>query len=243
MTPAEARLRAREMFRALSKISPRVGPTDFPSRGGHRDNPEFFERAAVLADVVLQSDRPEVGEALALAVNGRVTPWSGRFAHLGVGAALPYGTEGTELKNAVDQAGDVLFPPRRGRCLPNREALWGLVSGVHGTGPEGKRAMRGIWSTLREACTPGPGGKMSHAKAMSLADRALHGHNVEGARYYLRGQRIATFLYVNMGDTYDATICLVVSWNGRYVWRYEVSTWGDLVEATERRFPNGEWVS
>ena len=39
--------------------------------------------------------------------------------------------------------------------------------------------------------------------------------------------------YVNMGDTYDVTLCKVDG-------RYRVSSWGDVVEAWDRKHPRRE---
>ena len=239
MTPREARAIAKVMFRELAKIPPRL-----PS---HQDNPEFFERAAVLADVVLQSGRPDVmgesvalgvGEALALAVRGRVTPYSNRFIHMGIGAQLPPATEATELANAIQWAEQILFPPRRRPCMPSRAELWELVRRAHGDDVRGRRVMRELWRHLSETCgySSYSLGHLEHR--MSEANDAIGGFGVERAAYELdtqRGmERPIDFYYVNTGDTYNATLIGDVRRR-----RFYISTWGDEVERAERRFGEG----
>ena len=232
MTPSEARAVAKRMIRELWKVAPRL-----PS---HADNPEFFERAAVLADVVLQTARPDVGEALALAVRGRVTPYSGRFDRMGAGAQLPAGTEASELLNALFQAGNILFPPRRSPCMPNPTELRKLVENEHGRGPEAQRALRRLNAALRETC-----GHSSHPEsAMEIANEVLGGHGIERAAYEVttrRGEmgRPVDFYYVNMGDTYAATLIAARGSDRFYSRRFHISTWGDEVERAERRYGEG----
>ena len=225
MTPREARAIAKTMFRQLAKIPPRL-----PS---HRDNPEFFERAAVLADVVLQSDRPEVGEALALAVRGRVHPYPGRFLSAGVGSPVPPGTGATELANAIQWAEQTLVPPRRAPCMPNRAELWELVSRGHGDDARGRLMMRGLWRSLRGICD-GVYRRQHLERVMGVANDAIGGFGVERAAYEIGEERLVDFYYVNMGDTYNAT--LIGDLRKR---RFYISTWGDEVERAERRFGEG----
>ena len=221
VTPSEARAIAKTMFRELEKIPPRVDG---------RDNPEFFERAAVLADVVLQSNRPDVGEVLAIKLRRYFD--SDRASE-----------ETWEIANAITSASEVMFPPRRGRCMPNREELQRLVANTHDGARQCRVVMRHLWSVLGAACdSESP---MTPAEAMAIANQDLGGFGVVRTRYRGIRQRITetitSFAYVNTGETYDMTLCFLTRWNGKSVWRFEVSSWGDLVEATERRFRTGEW--
>jgi len=68
-------------------------------------------------------------------------------------------------------------------------------------------------------------------KAMELADTTMHGHGVEGITGFKNSSREMTTVayYVNMGDTYAATIiydCLVD--------KFYVGTYGDWVEWREK---------
>lgn len=63
--------------------------------------------------------------------------------------------------------------------------------------------------------------------AAQEADRAIEGHGVEAIRCPSRGLMA---VYVNTGDTYSATLLCNMSTGA---WR--VTTWGDYVEAFERR--------
>ena len=247
MTPREARAIAKTMFRELTKI-----PPSLPSSAStDRVNPEYLERAAVLADVVLQSDHRDVmgesrwldvGEALALAVRGRVSPYSERFGRLGMGAPLPPGTEATELANAIQRAEQKLFPPRRAPCLPNAKELRELVEREHGTGSEARRQLRRLNAVLREACGYSSYSDTFLERLMSVANDALGGHGVERAAYEWECvssprygiERVVDFYYVNMGDTYNATLIA-----DRQTRRFRISTWGDEVERAERRFGEG----
>ena len=244
MTPREARALAKVMFRELAKIPPRVSD---------RDNVEFFERAAVLADVVLESDRPDVGEALALAVRGRVTSYSGRFGGKLIGTPLPPGTEATELANAIAYAGRVLFPPRRAPCMPNRADLRRLIIEAHGEDDHVDRPasewLRRVWLEMKRTC----GGARSMF-ALETANSAIRGHGVESMVYRTHdGDDVVGFDYVNTGDTYSETVGLIyeagLSRSG-FIYeaglsrsrRFLVTTRGDVAEQTERRFrERGEW--
>ena len=236
MTPLEARALAKTMFRELAKIPPRL-----PS--GH-DNPEFFERAAVLADVVLQSSRPDVGEALALAVRGRVTPYSWRFANMDIGVPVPPDTEGAELANAITRAGDVLFPPRRSPCMPNRADLRRLVIDAYGEGPGARALLHDLWREMEETCASGRA-----MDTLRTANHAIGGHGVESMVYRTpetrtaEGNDMVVFDYVNMGDTYAETVGFIYSpEQRRRTHRFLVTTVGVVVEQTERRFRDrGEW--
>lgn len=242
VTPREARSIAKTMFREVAKLPPRL-----PSGC---DNPEFFERAAVLADVVLQSDRPDVmgesrvlriGEALALAVRGRVTHYSGRFSRLGVGAQLPPGQEATELANTIELAHQAMFPSRRGPCMPNAKELRQLVQNQHGTGREAERQLRRLNAALRETCGYSSYSMQHLERVMAIANDVIGGFGVERAAYELdrRGgeDRVADFYYVNMGDAYNPT--LVISTLGPRHDQFYIATWGDEVERIERRFGEG----
>ena len=234
MTPLEARAVARTMFRELAKIPPRL-----PSG---RDNPEFFERAAVLADVVLQSDRSDVGEALALAVRGRVSVYSGRFIHMGVGSPLPPATEATELAYAITLARQVMFPPRSAPCMPNRADLRRLVVDAHGEGREAREWLRTLWREMEVVCGGGPGSRGSMV-ALDTANSAIRGHGVESMAYRTHdGDDVVVFNYVNTGDTYSETVGFIFEPGRRRTRRFLITTWGDVMEQTERRMgERGEW--
>ena len=230
MTPREARSVAKTMFRELAKIPPRVSG---------RDNPEFFERAAVLADVVLQSDRPEIGEALALAVLGRVTPYSNDATRFngGIGAPLRPGTEATELANAIAHADIVMFPSRRAPCMPNRTDLRRLVIDAHGEGREAREWLRTLWREMEVSC----GGGRSMA-VLDTANSAIRGHGVESMTYYGDDEELVAFDYVNTGDLYNETVGFIYEPGRRQRRRFLVTSVGDVREHTERRFRDrGAW--
>ena len=232
MTPREARAIAKTMFRQLAKIPPRVSG---------RDNPEFFERAAVLADVVLQSDRPEIGEALALAVRGRVTPYSKdatRYINGGIGAPLRPGTEATELANAIAHAEIAMFPPRRASCMPNRADLRRLVIDAHGEGREAHEWLRTLWREMKVSC----GGGRSMA-VLDTANSAIRGHGVESMTYYGDDEELVAFDYVNTGGLYNETVGYIYEpGRRRQKRRFLVTTEADVREQTERRFRDrGVW--
>ena len=234
MTPREARAIAKTMFRELAKIPPRL-----PSG---RDNPEFFERAAVLADVVLESDdgwgtSTPIGEALALAVRGLVSPYSERFRSKLVGTPLPLGAEATELANAIQWAEQKLVPQRRAPCMPNAKELRQLVQDEHGTGREAGQQLRRLNAALRETCGYSAYSNQHLEHVMDVANDALGGHGVERAAYERGADRHVDFYYVNMGDTYNPT--LVVHRLGSRRDRFSISTWGDEVERAEHRFGEG----
>lgn len=67
----------------------------------------------------------------------------------------------------------------------------------------------------------------SRHKAQHAADKAIQGHGVESIRCPSRGLMA---VYVNTGDTYSATLLCNISTGA---WR--ITTWGDYVEAFERR--------
>lgn len=111
--PDAARATAREMFRMLKDmpgsarftypIPPRLPPVEL--------NREFRDRVAVLADVLLYTDRPDVGEALALNVAGRKSPLSSVYnAGLSTGDPLPGTWRAADLATAVAEARLLLFP-------------------------------------------------------------------------------------------------------------------------------------
>ena len=219
VTPREARAVAKTMFRELAKIRPRILG---------RDNPEFFDRAAVLADVVLQSDRPDIGEPLALAM--RRYALSDRASE-----------ETLRIANAITHASEVMFPSRRGPCMPNAKELRQLVQNQHGTGREAERQLRRLNAALRETCGYSSYSMQHLERVMAIADDVIGGFGVERAAYELgrRGgeDRVADFYYVNMGDAYNPT--LVISTLGPRHDQFYIATWGDEVERVERRFGEG----
>lgn len=222
---------ARELFRELEQISPLVAVPSAVSRGipNYESSTEFFDRAAVLADVLLYTDRPEIGEELALIVAGRATPLSRRFGHLPVGTPIPEGTRATELANAVLDARNRVFPPRRGPCMPNKKELRALVERAHGAGPEAERQLRVLNKSLRAACDARYW--RDTEAAMETATVAMGGYGVERATYEQSDDRLVDFYYVNMGDTYNATLVA-----DNLAHRFRISTWGDEVEIAERRY-------
>ena len=240
MTPREARAVAKRMFGELAKIPPRLSTPRGPRLEDRVvDNPEFFERAAVLADVVLQSERPDVGEALALAVAGRVSPYSGRFARLGVGTVVPAGTEATELSNAVFQAKNILFPSRRSPCMPNRAALRRLVVDAHGEGREAREWLRTLWREMEVGC--GGGGPIR--RTLDTANSAIRGYGVELTAYRTRdGDDVVGFDFVNMGDMYSETVGFIYEPGRPRTRRFLITTESDARADVERRMRNrGEW--
>ena len=216
MTPREARAIAKVMFRELAKIPPRVS-------GG--DNLEFFERAAVLADVVLQSDRPDIGEMLALALR--------RY----LDSDRP--SEATwEIANAITRANATMFPPRQAPCMPNRADLRRLVIDAHGESREAREWLRRLWREMEVSC----GGGRSMA-VFDTANSAIRGHGVGSMTYYGDDEELVTFEYVSTGDLYNETVGTIYEpGRRRQRRRFLVTTEGDVREQTERRFlDRGVW--
>jgi hypothetical protein len=80
---------------------------------------------------------------------------------------------------------------------------------------------------LREALVLWREHRLSSKHMMQLANMFLKGHGIE----YLESENErAKAYYVNTGDTYNATLLLDIPRNR--VW---ATTWGDWVEAEERR--------
>ena len=240
MTPREARAVAKKMFAELAKTSPRLSMPRGPRLEDRVvDNPEFLERAAVLADVVLQSDRSDVGEALALAVAGRVTPYSQRFYQLGVGKLLPPGTETTELVDAVGQARSVLFPQRRSPRMPNRADLRRLVVDAHGEGREAREWLRTLWREMEVGC----GGGRPAGRTLDTANSAIRGYGVELTAYRTHdGDDVVGFDFVNTGDIYNETVGFIYEAGRPRSRRFLITTEGDVRADVERRMRNrGEW--
>ena len=76
--------------------------------------------------------------------------------------------------------------------------------------------------------------KLSVDATMSLADELIEGHGIEAIRgdyqvdnYYMD----IVALYVNMGDTYNATLLYETDTG-----RFRVTTMGDWVEKNQRRY-------
>lgn len=63
-------------------------------------------------------------------------------------------------------------------------------------------------------------------RILQTADKMMNGHGVERISGVGGG-----LMYVNMGDTYDATLIYDYKTN-----RFVVSSWGDIVERQPRRF-------
>ncbi len=85
---------------------------------------------------------------------------------------------------------------------------------------------------IREALVDWREGDESTDGVLKIADKILQGHGVEAIR--AEGARDSYYmdtvaLYVNMGDTYAATLIYDVPRD-----RWWVTTWGDWLEAEER---------
>lgn len=73
--------------------------------------------------------------------------------------------------------------------------------------------------------------KAARRNGMNAADDVLRGCGVESVRNECSGRSIR---YVNLGDTYETTVCT----DGR---RYWLGSWGSWLEAEEMRLARSGW--
>lgn len=204
-------------------------------RAGHGDR----EAAEVLIDQVHEDD-PTLAEDLALALQGRayIAEHSGIHPELVFvqrGDPLPPNRHLSNLDHALQQVKRRLFPRRAAPCMPNRKALLRLFESIHGdieTDHEQGLFLR-LWSELKVACNSNR--LLNIGGAMSRANDLLRGHGVEQLDVLTRRRGRRRALYVNQGDTYNNTLIYDL-----YTARFLVTSWGDLVEAWERRWGRAE---
>lgn len=201
MTPREARQQARILL-------------DAAERGD-------VDAAHVLLDVLqVSSHDPYIVESLALALRGRSYP---------SGVELPtFESRARNLKHVLERVRAWVFPPRRSPCMPNRAALRELFEAAQDKA-ESRSEFAKFWATLQRACNSSS--RTTMRNAMEYANDVLDGHGVELLRLRTRRGGTRSALYVNMGDTYNATLV----WD-RHTDSFKVTTWGDIIESWERRF-------
>ena len=187
----EAKKRARELLTAAQ-----AGDTD---------------AAHVLADTLVYAGHPQLAQDLALALAGRVGfdfwIWPVTGTQWRYGNPLPVEARPSHVRAILQRVDIIVFPKRRGPCMPSRKAFIGLVEQTHGAPlePDTKRIARRLWNRMKEACQPTSSVvSLWHriGRAMQAADDALRGHGIEGA------PGIGGFDYINMGDTYTVTLYL-----------------------------------
>lgn len=194
--------------------------------------------AEVLMDVVeAAGGEPELAENLAFALRGLAHKTTyAVFQPAGLkeirrGAPLPPDAAGRarQLAIALDGVRARLFPPRAAPCLPNRRDVVRLVQGAQHEPPLERRLTRELWEALQGPC----GNYKSAQSALRVANDVLRGNGVEriyGPGFRGGGDR-RYFDYVNLGDTYDPTLLY-----DYHASRFRVTSWGDLVDAWERRW-------
>lgn len=208
MTRAEALRQARPLFRAAAS-------GDLAS-------------AEVLVDLIEQAGGTrELAENLLLALRGRayyrMTDARGHVL-FERGDALPLAVDvrRAHFENALFDVRARLFS-HRAPCMSNRRDLLRLAEGD-------AHVARPIWRAMKKACTNQFDASVEDA--LRLADDLLRGHGVESVELRTRrGPGRLRFDYVNFGDTYVET--LLYDYNAH---RFRVTSWGDLVEAWERRW-------
>ena len=191
-----------------------------------------MDAAHVLLDA-LHDYRPDLAEDLALTLRGfaPLDAYEDGYLVAPRGKLLPAHLQIATLLHRLDNLQRTLFPRRRGPCMPNRAALAQLVASIHGP-PDAAQRLTTLWRALKRAC--GVDTQRAIQDAMEVADEVLYGHGVEELRVQTRaGVRWGE--YVNMGDTYNATLV----WEA-YSARFSVTTWGDVIESWERRWGRAE---
>jgi len=68
-------------------------------------------------------------------------------------------------------------------------------------------------------------------KVLDFANGVLHGHGIESIRGEYHVDNYIVALYVNMGDTYAATLLFETDTR-----RFLVTTWGDWVERHQKKY-------
>ena len=168
------------------------------------------DAAQVLLDAIHDS-HPEDAQRLALALQQRL--------------ALP----AAEFFNTLRSVGRRILPPRRRPCMLNRRDLQALYGDYH---DRSAITFAQLWRVLQNACSVDTSRAIE--SAMETANDAFGGHGVqlfrsEDATHATHAHGGEWGYYVNMGDTYNATL----------VWlsagpRFVISSWGDVFEAWER---------
>ena len=212
LTRAEAKRRAKQLLEA--------------AEGGDR------EAAQVLVDVLAYTKTPTLSEDLGLALEGRafytttLMPWNAVDTARG-DKVRPEDRERI-VREALRRVRTSLLERRR-VCRPSRRDLAQLT--------RDPRALRSLSSLVRRACES----EITTHEALREADKILRGHGVDYTRIRTRrGPRGTAFHYVQMGDTYDATLVY-----DELSARFRVTSWGDMIEAWERRYGHedeDDWV-
>lgn len=177
-----------------------------------------LDDAAMLIDAAVYAGKPSTAEQLDFALRGRTYP---------AGVKLPPDAARRNLKDTLEAVEWSLFPPRRRPCMPNARELAELVSSAKLS--DERTALRLLRKTLQEACNAGF--RRAFDQAMERANEILRGFGVETVRVATADEGDLVFDYVNFGDTYVATLIY-----DRFADRFRVTSWGDMVEAWERRW-------
>ena len=182
-----------------------------------------LEDTAMLVDMAVYAGKERTAEALQLALQGLAYP---------TGERLSPNAATKNLKAWIDNMGRELFPKRRGPCLPNRRELNRLINDALdlSTAVDRKRA-RDLWKDIKRTCADRSWRNIEGT--LRLASDTLRGFGVEAVTVQtIRGPQGDTYFdYVNMGDTYAATLLYDYQ-----AGRFRVTSYGDLIEAWERRW-------
>lgn len=184
--------------------------------------------AAMLVDVAIYARQTNAAERLELALRGRTYP---------AGDVLSPDAAARNLKDALETVTRSLFPPRARPCMPGRRQFMNLVTDSVDVGERlGRDLARALWKELEAACAT-PWGRAIE-RAMDRANDTLRGSGVESVRLETRRGPDLVFDYVNFGDTYDTTLVY-----DHHANRFRITSWGDMVEAWERRWGRvDEWT-
>ena len=213
MTPADARLRARELLRLVRRGDPGALP--------------------VLADVLTYTSQPELGENLALALDGRF--WKGPRRGLLIAVREADGN----ILNALMHAVDALFPER---CAPSARQLQAHMERNAGARP-GELKHPAVWireHLMREACRTGS----RHAARRALAHvrttsggSGVHGSGVH--EHVVRTLRSGLFVfdYVRLGSNRNHELPTVIY--GPRANRFWIASLGQVADDLQYRYGDG----
>lgn len=179
------------------------------------------EDAELLVDMAIYAGQQHAAEGLHFALRGR-----DMFGH----SQSPE-EAAANLKGWFEHVERALFPPRARPCVPNRRELTRLLAdSLDASDPADRKRARDLWKTIHKACSSRDWRNVE--RALLAANDALRGHGVESTTVRLRSGPInPTFDYVNMGDSYSATLLYDYPAD-----RFRVTTYGDMIETWERRW-------
>lgn len=197
---------------------------------------ERVEATQVLADALAYTSRPEMASDLAMMLSGRAVSGDTRTAiaqaFRAKGLAVPkiYTDDVAWLNSMLVRIQPALAPRRARPCMPNRKDFDAILrESLDLADPADRRLATELWASMRAACAFPTFRSVN--RAMDQANDALRGHGVESQNLILDRSDSVRFDYVNLGDTYTATLIF-----DHHVDRFRVMSWGDVVEMYERRY-------